>query len=39
VDEGADLSGMSSWQWDGDMDGSDSWDYALGNGGYAGLLA
>lgn len=34
IDNGADLDGMSSWEWDGAHDGSDKWDYAPEGGFY-----
>lgn len=34
VDNGADLNTMSSWEWEGDHDGSDKWDYAPVGGFY-----
>lgn len=37
IDNGADLSTMSSWEWDGAHDGWDYWDYAP-QGGWAQLF-
>lgn len=34
IDNGADLSTMSSWEWEGEHDGSDKWDYAPVGGFY-----
>lgn len=39
IDNGADLNTMSSWEWEGDHDGSDKWDYAPAGGFYKLALA
>jgi len=39
VNEAADLNTLSTWQWAADMNEGDAWDYAMGDTGYAGLVA